>query len=436
MARVIAYQDIMGIFYPDDKRITRTITFQVTEACNLQCTYCYQICKSNKRMDLAVAKKFVDYLLSDKSDYVNSGNTKAIILDFIGGEPLLEIDLIDAICDYWLSRCIELHHPWATQYMISACSNGVLYFDEKVQAFIKKHKGHLSLSISIDGDKALHDKCRIFPDGTGSYDAASSAAKHYMENFGQLGSKITICPENLPYLSQAVQHFIDLGYRDINANCVFENVWNISHARLLYYQMKQLADYLLDSNLYDEVECSLFQASFFHPLSPEENQNWCGGTGAMLACDPDGNLYPCLRYMPSSLGGQQEPYIIGTVDTGIGDTACRRDCIACLNAVTRRSQSTDECFGCPIAAGCAWCSAYNYQVFGTPDKRATFICDMHKARALANVYYWNRVYQKRGEAKVMENHCPREWALEIITREELKMLDILVEQNRKEMGKQ
>jgi len=421
----------MGFFYPDDTRATRVITFQVTEACNLQCTYCYQTCKSGKRMSLETAKKFVDYLLSDEGDYINTGNTKAIVLDFIGGEPLLEIDLIDRICDYWLERCIELHHPWGCNYQLSICSNGVLYFDEQVQTFLRKHRGKVGFAISIDGDKALHDRCRVFPDGSGSYDIAAAAAQHYMAHYGVLGSKITICPENLPYLSQAIQHFIDMDYRDIAANCVFEDVWSIKDARLLYQQMKELADFLVDTRLYSEVDCSLFSERFFRPLPEEENQNWCGGTGAMLACDPDGNLYPCLRYMPSSLGGKREPYIIGTVDTGVGATGCQRDCIACLNAVTRRSQSTDECFTCPIAAGCAWCSAYNYQVFGTPDKRATYICDMHKARALANVYYYNKLYQARGEAKVMENYCPREWALEIVTREELGMLQALVEQNRR-----
>ena len=61
--------------------------------------------------------------------------------------------------------------------------------------------------------------------------------------------------------------------------------------------------------------------------------------------------------------------------------------------MTRCSQSTDECINCPIAAGCAWCSAYNYEYFGELNKRATFICIMHKARALANVYFWNKYYR-------------------------------------------
>ena len=63
-----------------------------------------------------------------------------------------------------------------------------------------------------------------------------------------------------------------------------------------------------------------------------------------------------------------------------------------LEQITRRSQSTDECYNCPIASGCSWCSAYNYEIYGTPNKRTTFICPMHKARVLANIYYWNKTY--------------------------------------------
>lgn len=118
-------------------------------------------------------------------------------------------------------------------------------------------------------------------------------------------------------------------------------------------------------------------------MSEDDNQNWCGGNGVMLACDPDGVLYPCLRYMPSSIGDKQPILTCGHVDTGGVDLKLMDE----MQKITRRSQSTDECFYCPIAKGCSWCTAYNYEVFGTINKRATFICPMHKARALANVYY-------------------------------------------------
>ncbi len=94
----------------------------------------------------------------------------------------------------------------------------------------------------------------------------------------------------------------------------------------------------------------------------------------------------------------------------------------CLKCITRRSQSTDECYNCPVARGCAWCSAYNYDCFGTPDKRTTFHCDMHKARVLANVYFWNNLYRKLKLDKRFAFHMPDEWALEIVSREEVDLL--------------
>jgi hypothetical protein len=100
-----------------------------------------------------------------------------------------------------------------------------------------------------------------------------------------------------------------------------------------------------------------------------------------------------------------------------------------MDNITRRSQSTDECFNCPIADGCAWCSAYNYQKFGTPEHRATFICCMHKARALANAYYWNKVYRIVDPCKRFKINIPKEWALEIIDEDEWNLLKVLESPN-------
>ena len=106
-------------------------------------------------------------------------------------------------------------------------------------------------------------------------------------------------------------------------------------------------------------------------------------------------------------------------------TEKQNTCVECLKFITRRTQSTDECFNYPIAEGCSWCSAYNYQIYGTPNKRATFICVMHKTRALANAYFWNRHYRAIRSDKRFINYVPREWALEIIS-EELNKLNSLM----------
>ena len=84
---------------------TRTITFQITDDCNLCCSYCYQINKGHHKMPFEIAKTLIDELLhNDKliENYVKSKNSLGVILEFIGGEPLLEVDLIDQIIDYFI----------------------------------------------------------------------------------------------------------------------------------------------------------------------------------------------------------------------------------------------------------------------------------------------------------------------------------------------
>lgn len=320
---------------------------------------CYQICKGKRRMSFETAKKYIDLIISGEkgfSDYINPVISPGIIIEFIGGEPFMEINLINQVCDYFVNRLIELQHPWATKYMFSICSNGVLYFDEKVQQFLRKWKGHISFSVTIDGNKELHDSCRVFPDGRPSYDLAVAAAKDWMSRGYYMGSKITIAPGNVTFLYDAIKHMVELGYTEINANCVYEKGWEPKHATVLYEEMKRVSDFFLEKGFDFEHDffCSLYNENFFHKKDENDLQNWCGGVGSMLSCDPDGVLFPCLRYMESSLGSDQEPYSIGDVNTGICQCECHKCRLECLKKIDRRTQSTDECFYCPIAEGCSW----------------------------------------------------------------------------------
>lgn len=388
------FTDTLGRYFgsPNVEK-TRTITFQITDDCNLCCSYCYQINKGHHKMPFEIAKTLINELLyNDKliENYVKSKNSLGVILEFIGGEPLLEVDLIDQIIDYFIEQCITLHHPWIDRFRVSICSNGVLYFTPKVQEFIKKHQTHLSFSISIDGNKKLHDTCRIFPDGTGSYDLAIKAAKHYMKHYDKnLGSKMTLSIDNINYTFLALVNLWENGYNYIHANCVYEKGWTIEHARVLYNELKKVADYLLNNHLEKIKGTSILNLD----LSQQKNisdQNFCGGNGNMLAVDYKGDLYPCLRYMESSIGKNQLPYIIGNVDDGIGYNQQTKDMIAGLD-VTYKSQSPQDCIECPVSSECGWCSALNYQEFGTINKRTTYTCLMHKARVLANYYYQNKI---------------------------------------------
>lgn len=429
-----SYTDLLARLYRDKTSEhylgeAFNVTFQVTDDCNLRCSYCYQINKGHHKMPLEVAKRFIDLLLENNettSSYVDTSTKRAIILDFIGGEPFLEVELMDQIIDYFVEQAILRNHHWQYNYRISISTNGTLYFKPEVQKFIQKHKNVLSLGITVDGHKELHDACRVFADGSGSYDLAIAAVHHFADVYGGgMGSKVTLAPQNIHLASTALIHLIEEGYPNINCNCVFEKGWTLEHATTLYYELKKVADYILDNNLQNEHSISIFQERNFHPMPITDDCNWCGGNGQMIAVDYKGDIYPCVRYMESSLGTEVPPIIIGNVYDGIMQDAKCVDCIKRLQAVNRISQSTQECIECPIAQGCSWCQAYNYQDSGDFNHRATYICVMHQAAALANAYYWNRLYLQTDSNNRMKLWLDDEKALKIIPVEELALLRLM-----------
>ena len=116
--------------------MARNITFIVTKDCQLACKYCYLVGKNSKeRMTFEVAKQAIDYILSREEDY----RQESVIWDFIGGEPFLEIDLIDKICDYLKVELYRRNHHWFNSYRFSFSTNGINYHTEKVQRFIEKN---------------------------------------------------------------------------------------------------------------------------------------------------------------------------------------------------------------------------------------------------------------------------------------------------------
>lgn len=409
-----SYNELLTRIYRPIYEVSEVLeaTFQVTEACTLACSYCYQGSKSPKVMTLDTAKKYIDTIFNEFKD-----NKLAIILDFIGGEPLLQPDLISDIIDYWDYKCIMENLLWGELTRFSLCTNGTEYFTEASQKLLQKMGSAVSLTVSIDGNKELHDSARVHLDGRGSYDEAKQAADDYEKKYNlKLGSKMTIAPGNIIFLYPALKYYLDSGAEVIYANCVYEEGWTLDHAKLLYQELKRLADYKL--KYYPDTYISLFEEQFFKDISLDEDQNYCGGRGKMLACDPDGILYPCLRYMPSSVGRNREYYITcGNVEDGLDWTMVDK-----LQACTRKVVTSEKCLKCPIAAGCGECAAYSWQVTNRIDQRVEYICLMHQARALANVYYWNKYYELKGINNHFRNNVPEEWALQIIDKDELAML--------------
>lgn len=369
--------------------LAKTITFIVTKDCQLACKYCYLVGKNpSERMSWTIAKQSVDYILSQEKQM----GEDSVIWDFIGGEPFLEIDLIDRICDYLKIEMFRRNHKWFNSYRISISTNGINYDSDKVQQFILKNRQHLSIGITIDGTKRKHDLNRVWKGNKtkGSYDDVVKNIPLWLKQFPNAGTKVTISSNDIPYIAESVVHLYSLGIHDVNINCVFEDVWKPGDDVLFENQLIKLADYIIEGNYYKDHYCSFFNEDIGHSLDCiSQNQNWCGA-GKMLAIDADGNFYPCTRFAQYSLRNKP-PLIIGNINDGIDQNKLRP-----FLTLDRCTQSNRECIDCEVAEGCAWCQGENYDAADTPTifQRSTTICKMHKARVRANNYYWHKLNKK------------------------------------------
>ena len=371
----------------------KTVTFIVTKDCQLACKYCYLVSKNKYgRMSLETAKKAVDYVLDNRTFF----NEDSVYFDFIGGEPFLEIDMIDQLCDYIKMQMYKKNHPWFNHHAFSFSTNGINYNNPKIQDFIKKNKKHLSIGITIDGTKMKHDLNRIYKDtGKGSYDDVVRNIPLWLQQFPEESTKVTLSSADLPYICESILHLFNLGLHKVFMNCVFEDVWKDGDDEIFEEQLVMLADAMIDNELYTDYTCSIFDEKIGKPN--KDNQNWCG-SGKMLAIDSEGNFHPCNRFVDFSLR-EKQPRIIGNIHDGIDPNKVRPFIL-----LDRQTQSPEKCLKCEVAKGCAWCQGENYDSADTDTiyQRATAICLMHKARVRANNYYWNKLFlhiQQGGKEK-------------------------------------
>ncbi len=349
-------------------------------------------------MSWETAKTFIDYVLGHEDEF----REESVVWDFIGGEPFLEIELIDRICDYIKLRMFELNHHWFNSYRFSFSTNGINYHTPEVQNFIQKNREHLSIGITIDGTEKKHDLNRVWkqptadargltqPSERGSYKDVVKNIPLWLSQFPDTGTKVTISSADIPYIKESVLHLYSLGIHQVNINVVFEAVWNKGDDARFEEQLMTLADAIIDGGWYQDYACSFFSEHIGKPLDPErDNQNWCGA-GRMLSVDAAGNLYPCTRFAQYSLRSKKA-LVIGNIHDGINKNLLRP-----FLTLDRTTQSPQKCLDCEVASGCAWCQGENYDAAQTNTiyERSTAICLMHKARVRANNYYWNKLFRR------------------------------------------
>lgn len=330
-------------------------------------------------MSWPMARRISDFVLS-----LSGNNEDRVIFDFFGGEPLLEIDLVEKICDYLIEQMEKLGHKWLDNYTIRFTTNGLLYSSPKVQKFICKHKKHLSIQISIDGNKLKHDMNRVFPNGTGSYERILPSIKLWTTQFEVPETFKVVSHEDVGSVYESVKHLISLNIKKIFISTVVEDVWKDGDDVIYEQQLMLLADYLIDNHLWDAVNISIFNPDYGKP-DTEDHIYPCGNL--IYAFDSRGIIYSCMRFAPYSLR-EKPSRQIGTIDTGINFNKIRA-----LLSIDKESCFPKQCLDCEIQSFCRWCpaEAYDESNSGTVFYRPTTICGLHKAAVRVKNYYWNRI---------------------------------------------
>ena len=326
----------------------QTVQLTVTEACNLDCVYCFAQNKSKRKMSSSLAREIAARHLDADSPF------DAIEFDFAGGEPLVALDVMQDVVSFVHSR------SWKKKHGFGFTTNGTL-LNEKVKGWLSA-RDCIQFSISFDGTREAHNANR-----SGSYDRAVAHVPWLLERCHRLGmtssTKMTISPQTVGLIAEGVIHLHRLGFEEVNANVPYEDLWSDADRNGLLLNFASQLDLLVD--YYDKNPSArpphLVRLPIHRLFSEPDDQlapRWCGSGRTMVCYDTNGEAYPCHRFVPMAVG-KDRPY----------------DGKAQLQPKTRLElEAKSPCLDCPFVQACPSCLGFNWQVYGDPDVRTRFHC--------------------------------------------------------------
>ncbi len=372
------------LLYTDDKygeiaeKINRkpqikALCLHVSHDCNLRCKYCFAGTGnfSGERciMSEETGKSAIDFVIA------NSGSRKNIEVDFFGGEPLMNFEVVKAVADY----AIEQGQRYNKIFRLTLTTNGVLLDDEKMD-YINENMSNLVLS--IDGRKSVNDDMRKTVSGSGSYDVIMPKLKRAADSRSQDNYYVrgTFTRFNLDF-AKDVLHLADEGFKQISIEPVVggkEQDYSIKEEDLpfIFDQYEMLATEYVNRR----KQGNWF--NFFHFMI-DLNQGPCvikrmSGCGAgceYIAVTPDGDIYPCHQFV-----GNNE-YLLGNVLNNSYNTTITQG-FADSNVYTK--PKCKECWAKFYCSG--GCHANAYQFSGTIDEAYKIGCEMEKKRVECALY--------------------------------------------------
>ncbi len=365
----------------------KAMCLHISHDCNLRCKYCFastgDFGTGRKLMPLEIGKKAIDFLLE------NSGNRKNLELDFFGGEPLMNFDVVKEVVAYGREREKE----YGKNFRFTITTNGMLLTDDKID-FINKEMSNVVLS--IDGRKDVHDNMRPTAGNKGSYDVilpkykklvdardkdkdwyvrgtftkynldfAEDVFDLYEKGFDQISVEPVVCEDKYPYaLTEADVPAIAEEYERL-AQRLLENDRNGKHFNFFHFMIDL-----------DQGPCAI------------KRLRGCGCGNEYVAITPDGDIYPCHQFVGI------EEYKMGSLVDGSFNTEMKEQ------FAKTHIYNKPSCRDCWAKFYCSGgCNANNYMYMGDVLKAHTLSCELEKKRVECAIMLQAIKSMERGQAE-------------------------------------
>ena len=347
--------------------VVKALCLHIAHDCNLACRYCFaeegEYHGKRELMSYEVGKKALDFLVA------NSGNRRNLEVDFFGGEPLMNFQVVKDLVAY--GRSLEEKHD--KKFRFTLTTNGVL-LDDDIMEFANKEMGNVVLS--IDGRPEVHNRMRPFRKGAGSYDLIVPKFQKFADSRKQEKYYVrgTFTRNNLDF-SKDVLHLADLGFKQISVEPVVAQKTDDYAIReedlpQLFEEYENLALEMVKRHGTDK------DFNFFHFMIDLEGGpcvakrlSGCGSGTEYLAVTPTGDLYPCHQFVGN------KDFLMGNVDDGVVNTDLRDSFKSC------NVYAKDKCRECFARFYCSGgCAATSYNFHGDIHNAYDIGCALQKKR--------------------------------------------------------
>ena len=380
------YENAIEEFSNNRQTVVKALCLHIAHDCNLACRYCFaeegEYHGRRALMSYEVGKKALDFLIA------NSGSRRNLEVDFFGGEPLMNWQVVKDLVKYGREQ-EKIHNK---NFRFTLTTNGVLLNDE-VMEFCNKEMANVVLS--VDGRKEVHDYMRPFRKGAGSYDLIMPKFQKFAESRNQDKYYVrgTFTHHNLDF-SKDVLHLADLGFKQISVEpVVAADTEEYAIREEDIPQIIEEYDALAKEMIKREKEGRGF--NFFHFMIDltggpcvAKRLSGCGSGTEYLAVTPWGDLYPCHQFVG------EDKFLLGNVFDGIKRTDICDEFRSC-NVYTKKK--CKECFARFYCSG--GCPANSYNFHGTIDDSYDLSCDMERKRVECAIMIKAALADTEGEEK-------------------------------------